>query len=89
MGSNCSGIILRGHCILQSGPTGGPDEVVCASGAMLIASDVSGHLKIAPSSLSATVKSTRDLCERGSVWSVLLSNAVATRIEVVHHIPCT
>ena len=90
MGGNSSGIILRGPCILRSGPTGGPDEVVCASGAMLIASDaVSGHLKIAPSSLSATVKSTRDLGERGSVWSVLLFNVVATRIEVVHHIPCT
>ena len=89
MGGNSSGIILRGPCILRSGPTGGPDEVVCASGAVLIAPDVKVPSKIALCSLSATGKSTRDLGERGSVWSVLLFNVVATRIEVVHHISCT
>ena len=48
MGGNCSEIILRGHCILQSGPIGGPDEVVCASGAVLhIAPDVKVPSKIA------------------------------------------
>ena len=57
MGGNCSGIILRGHRILRSGPIGGPDEVVCALGAVLIASDVSGHTKIALGTPCATVES--------------------------------
>ena len=32
---------------MQSGPTGGPDEVVCASRGVLIAPDANGHPKIA------------------------------------------
>ena len=74
---------------MQSGPTGGPDEVVCASGAVLIASDVSGHSKIALGTPCATVESKRDLGERVSVWPVLLFNVVATRIWVVHYVLCT
>ena len=74
---------------MRSGPTGGPDEVVCASGAVLVASDVSRHSKIALGTLCATVGSTRDLSETVSVWSILLFNVVATWIWVVHYIPCT
>ena len=74
---------------MRSGPTGGPDEVVCASGAVLVASNVSEHSKIALGTPCATVISRRDLGERVSVWPVLLFNVVATRNWVVHYVPCT
>ena len=53
---------------------------------MLIAPDVKVPSKIALCSLSATVRSTRDLSETVSVWSILLFNVVATWIWVVHHV---
>ena len=52
---------------MRSDPIGGVDEVVCASGAVLIASDVSGHSKIALGTPCATVESRIDLGERVSV----------------------
>ena len=48
-----------------------------------------GHPKIALGTLVATIESNRDLSETGSVWLDLLFNEVATRIWVVHHLPCT
>ena len=45
---------------MQLGPTGGPDEVVCASVAVLVAPDVKVPSKIALCSLSATGKSTKE-----------------------------
>ena len=74
---------------MQSGPTGGPDEVVCAPRGVLIAPDENGHAKIALGTLVAAVESIRDLSETGSVWLDLLFNEVATHIWVVHHLPCT
>ena len=71
-------------------PTGGPDEVVCASRGVLIAPDANGHAKIALGTLIvAYVISTGDLSETGGVWLDLLFNEVATQIWVVHHLPCT
>ena len=70
-------------------PTGGPDGVVCAPRSVLIAPDENGHPKIALGTLVATVLSTRDLSETGSVWLDLLFNEVATQIWVMHHLPCT
>ena len=61
-------------------PTGGPDGVVCAPRGVLIAPDENGHPKIALGTLVATVISTRDLSETGSVWSGLFFNEVAPRI---------
>ena len=89
MGSNRCGILLRGHRSLQSGHTGGPDGVVCALRGVLIAPDENGHPKIALGTLVATVISTRDLSETGSVWTSLLFNEVATQIRVMHHLEWT
>ena len=75
---------------MQLDPTGGPDEVVCAPRGVLVASDgENGHANIALVTLVATVESTRDLSETGSVWLDLLFNKVTTQIWVVHHLPCT
>ena len=71
-------IVLRGHRSLRSGPTGGPDGVVCVPRGVLIAPDENGRPKIALGTLVATVESPIDLSEIGSVWTHLLFNEVAT-----------
>ena len=78
LGGNHSVIVLRGHRSLQPGPTGGLDGVVCALRGVLVAPDVNGHPKILSDTLISTVRSSRDLCETGSVWTRLLFNEVAT-----------
>ena len=62
---------------------------MCAPRDVFIAPDENGHPKIALGTLVAPIESNRDLSETGSVWLDLLFNEVATRIWVVHHLPCT